>query len=497
MGHLPPSSMVMPVSHAALPDQILARLRRGVMAAGDLQAALDVSPATVRRALDDLGPERILRMGQGRATRYGALRVPHYCGGSSWPLHEVTPQGEVVTFATLHALTADQWYLEPQPGFSAHPMQAGSVRGVFDGLPWFLETARPQGFLGRLFAHRAHQLAQFPVDLNEWTDDHVLASALMLGDDLPGNLLVGQAAFRFSQQSPRQTPLPFHTEALLETSMRQVLNGESVGSSAGGEQPKFTLTAQTNDGAVVQRIVKFSPERVTPGTQRWGDLLVAEHVANQVLRAAGVPAAATSIREVNGRIYLESDRFDRQGTRGRQGITALGPVAGCLGYGSTHWNGAAAVLAQAQVLNADQVERIQFIQDFGRGIGNTDMHLGNLSLLGSVASGWDIAPVYDMTPMAYIPGRTMEVSEGFRTLPTQALPAAVVPWVHRFWTDLAQAPHVSPEFQAIARHHASTVAPLLNGNHDVAPAPAQTLGSMEGAESADQPAPPRSRSRRP
>lgn len=443
------------MAHRNLPGQILTLLRQGVMPAGALQKALAASPATIRRALDDLGPQQILRIGQGRATRYGVRRIPSHGVESSVPLYEVSPQGTMEPFATLHALASDQWYLEPIEGHNEHPMQVGSERGVFAGLPWFLETARPQGFLGRLFAQKAHRLAQFPLDPTVWTDDHVLAAALMLGDDLPGNILVGAAALRHTPAPPTQ--LPLLTDALMESAMQAVLNGEVNDSFVGGEQPKFTLSAQTDRGPV-HRIVKFSPEMETVGTRRWGDLLVAEHVANEVLRAAGIASASTHLRCINNRMYLESDRFDRPGEgTGRQGMTALAPLAYTLGYGGIRWNEAAQLIAEAQALTPAQVARIQFIQDFGRGIGNTDMHLGNMSLLGSITRGWDIAPVYDMTPMAYIPGRTMEVAQGTRTLPVEELPSAVAPWVRRFWKRLAADPQVSADFQAIARHHAQTL----------------------------------------
>ena len=446
------------MTHRPISDQLVARLRQGVQTAGDLQSSLGVSSATVRRALDELGPDRLLRMGKGRATRYGLRRIPMHCGGTAWPLHEVSPEGELQRLATLYALEAGEWYLEPAEGHGSHPMHAGSDRGVFQGLPWFLETARPQGFLGSLFAKKAHQLAHFPKELELWTDDHVLAAAMLLGDDLPGNLLVGSAATRFGAPP---SSLPVWSEDLLVSSMQAVLNGEAVGSSAGGEQPKFTLLAQSAEGGPVRRIVKFSPEMVTPGAQRWGDLLVAEHLANDVLREAGIPTARTFLRLRDQRWYLESDRFDRVGLMGRRGLSALGPLAYTLGYGGNRWSEAAQMMVEAQVLNPIQMAKVQFLQAFGRGIGNTDMHLGNLSLWGSVSSGWEIAPVYDMTPMAYIPGRTMEVAPGVRSLPVDELPAAVAPWVRRYWERLANDPRLSTDFRAIARHHEQSLSQVV------------------------------------
>lgn len=443
------------MTNISVPDQIVNLLRRGVMGAGELQSRVTGSPATVRRALDDLGPRRILRIGQGRATRYGARRTPAHCGGTTWPLYEVTEQGTVYPFANLHALEADQWYVEPLAGISSSPMRVGSDQGVFHGLPWFMDVARPQGFIGRLFVSHAHRLMNLPKDLTLWTDDHVLASSLVLGDDLLGSLLVGQAADRFSGEDAPTVDESDYTSALA-SSVHAVLHGESVGSSAAGEQPKFTLTVQKADGEQSHRMIKFSPEMVTPGAQRWGDLLIAEHVANGILLAAGISACHTRIRILDNRVYLESERFDRVGARGRRGLSAFGPPAYTLGYAGNQWPGAAEVLANAGLLPKDQVAQVRLLHAFGQGIGNSDMHLGNLSLLGSISGGWSLAPVYDMNPMVYAPGRTMEVVEGVHELPVAHLPSEVVPLVRCFWEALAQDGQVSADFQAIARHHAST-----------------------------------------
>lgn len=444
------------MAHPTLSNHILASLRRGVMTAGDLQARMGVSPATVRRALDELGNQRILRIGRGRATRYGARRTPAHCGGTSWPLHEVTDRGTIFQFATLHALEADQWYVEPIGGYPAAPMQTGSDRGVFDGLPWFMDIARPQGFLGRLFVNQAHRRMGLPQDLALWTDDHVLASALVLGDDMLGNLLIGQAALRFSQKGEGVVSERDYPAALL-AGVSAVLHGETVGSSAAGEQPKFTLTVRMANGILSHRMIKFSPEMETAGSRRWGDLLIAEHLANVVLNGAGIPAARTGIRVLENRVYLESERFDRCTDQGRYGLTAIGPPAHTLGYSGNQWPGAADVLAEAGLLTREQTDRVRLVHAFGLGIGNSDMHLGNLSLLGSISSGWTLSPVYDMTPMVYAPGRTMEVVAGTRDLAVNTLPPDVVPLVRRFWTAVAQDNRISSDFQAVARHHVFTL----------------------------------------
>lgn len=73
----------------------------------------------------------------------------------------------------------------------------------FDGLPWFLDDMRPQGFMGRTFAH-THPELQLGNDPRYWSDDDALRALALCGDDLPGNLVVGEAAFaRFHSLSQR------------------------------------------------------------------------------------------------------------------------------------------------------------------------------------------------------------------------------------------------------------------------------------------------------
>jgi hypothetical protein len=49
------------------------------------------------------------------------------------------------------------------------------------------------------------------------------------------------------------------------------------------------------------------------------------------------------------------------------------------------------------------------ISRFGEMIGNTDMHLGNASLIGGDQAPHTLAPVYDMLPMRWRPAATGEV----------------------------------------------------------------------------------------
>jgi hypothetical protein len=464
-----------------LPEQISFVLSSGIRPAADLLDSVveraQVSRATVRRCIEDMG-DQILRLGSARATRYAARRQVPHTGQSSWPLAECDAQGALRDLGTLYALRGDQWYVEPAPGVDVRHLWAGSDRGVFSGLPWFLDTARPQGFLGRVFAGKAHRLMGLPADPTLWSDDHTIAAALTLGDDLPGNLLLGDAVARrrsgaWVEPAVVADPNDAAWDSTLLSWVNSIIAGEAIGSGAGGEQPKFVIeSAPRTAGAPNRhRLVKFSPALVSDGAHRMGDLLVAEHVANEVLGRAGFAVAQTRVRRLDPqdgsapRMVLESERFDRVNHEGRIGMSSLEAPANTFGCGEVNWVHAGDILEENGVLASDQVARIRFLDRFGAGIGNTDRHLGNLSLTGSPATGWALAPVYDMLPMAYIPGRTLEVKhqkKGVDVIPVD-LPDAVRPWVRSYWETLATHPLVTEEFRAIARAHADDlpVEPLV------------------------------------
>src|SRR4051794_31308600 len=70
-------------------------------------------------------------------------------------------------------------------------------------------------------------------------------------------------------------------------------------------------------------LVKFSPPTHSAVSQRWSDLLVAEHIAHEVLTAADLPASRSRVERYGDRTYLEVERFDRVKLDGRLGVTSL------------------------------------------------------------------------------------------------------------------------------------------------------------------------------
>ncbi len=70
-----------------------------------------------------------------------------------------------------------------------------------------------------------------------------------------------------------------------------------------------------------------------------------------------------------------------------------------IGYCET-WVDAVEQLHDEQLIAQEDVESLRWLSGFGTLIGNTDMHLGNISLIPG-KTNFGLAPIYDMTPMYY------------------------------------------------------------------------------------------------
>ncbi|MEO5795228.1 MAG: type II toxin-antitoxin system HipA family toxin YjjJ [Rhodoferax sp.] len=420
------------------PDLLsLLRQRGGVATAAELQAALGVSQPTVSRALAPLLQSgQVHKVGAARSQRYVLPRTVRGVG-SSIPVVRIDADGQPSPFARLTPLASGAVWVDEADGLSKR----------VDGLPWFLDDMRPQGFMGRTFAH-AHPELQLLPDPRFWSDDDVLRALALCGDDLPGNLVVGEAAFlRFHTLSERasQAASPADYPALAEQAMQGTLSG----SSAGGEQPKFcTHTA----GRHV--IVKFSPAGDAPTDQRTRDLLVCEHLALQTLAQAGVPAATTQIHHGAGRVFLEAERFDRT-EHGRVGMVSLMVYDAEYVGAMDNWAATAERMQARGLLTAADAEHLRFLEAFGVLIANTDRHYGNISLLLD-NDDWKLSPTYDMLPMLYAPVGGELVPRDFAAGRLQPTTATLPAWERAqalarvFWSAVAGDARISAEFRAIA-----------------------------------------------
>lgn len=417
--------------------------RYGPQSAADLCRDLNVSPSELSRRTRAV-KERLLITGKARATQYSArrsvdgLRTPV-------PVYEVDENGKIEDLAVVHPVEPFGVYVEPR---------AEGVEAAFVGtdpastglaLPWWLLDLGPRGFFGRAWLH-AHLDHGYPVELSSWVGDDVLRWAAMYGEDGPGAVIVGPAA-RDRWRSAKGWGGGDSLTALAEAAF----SGEPVGSSAGGEQPKFTRRANGR-----YEIVKFSAPIATEVGRRWADLLVAEHLAHVALTAAGVSACRSEIVEEGGRCFLCVERFDRVGERGRRGVVSLSALDDGAGAETRLWRTVTDRLAAQGRLDPEAAERVRWLHAFGEAIANKDMHLGNLSLYAQRGRLLGLAPVYDMLPMADAPGRGGEVRPATWRPPTE-LPADVRDVASAYWATVAADPRISADYRAIAAGRVNAV----------------------------------------
>lgn len=391
-------------------DQIEALLRReGPLTAAALGQTLGVSQPTVSRALANAG-ERIVRIGRARASRY-ALAHDIARAGSRWPLYRIDANGGSELLGELRALHGERFHFDPARPLPAF-LHGDFGAGLFPGLPWFLDDQRPQGFLGRAFAHRVADDIGAPGDLARWQADDIVLALLRHGEDEPGDLVLGEASLQHALQqqlSPADAIALDARSARYPALAQAALQGEDIGSSAGGEQPKFTALLAAEDGHRAT-IVKFSERTDTPAGQRWADLLRCEHLAGRTLRDHGIAAAHSELLHADGRVFLQSSRFDRTPVSGRRGLVSLAALdAAYYGHGRIDWWKFAPQLQRDGWLDAGDARALGMRGWFGALIGNSDMHLGNASLFLGDTRPLALAPSYDMLPMALRPASTGEI----------------------------------------------------------------------------------------
>ncbi len=228
-------------------------------------------------------------------------------------------------------------------------------------------------------------------------------------------------------------------------------------SSTGGEFPKFTAARELPDMVTPHCIVKFSGADDSATVQRWRDLLVCEHLASQTL---GAEAARTRLLAHAGRHFLESERFDRIGARGRRSVISLESVnAGLVGVAGDDWTLVSRALVALGWLSATDADRVAERQLFDRLIGNSDMHGGNLGFFCS-AEGFSLAPSYDQLPMRYAPLAGGEVTSA-PLVPSLPLPLELEAWLRAapraldFWGTAAADVRISTAFRALCADNAA------------------------------------------
>lgn len=433
-------------SHA---ESIRFRLAAGPLSARQLSESMGISQPTVSRAIAELGDD-IVRIGAARSIRY-ALRDT-VRGLPDIPIHRVDAEGRMSPLGTLVPVRPE--------GFVMHRIDGTTLHS--DGLPWWLTDMRPQGFLGRAHAARHGPALGLPARLTDWSDTHALRALLAYGHDMVGNLLVGNAARDRFLSQPLPEPIAENDRAERFAHLAtEATQGDAPGSSAGGEQPKFIAYAVTPAGPR-HVIVKFSEAEDSPVSERWRDLLRAEHLALTTLREAGVPAAVSTLIDHGGQRFLQVERFDRVGPLGRRALLSLSALdAEFVGAAAEGWPGVAHRLTRDRHIEPEAADAASLLWAFGTLIGNTDMHGGNLSFVAEQGRPYALAPAYDMTPMAFAPRSGGGLPD---TVPEAVIHAGVAhdTWRHaqalaraylaRVTTDDGFSTRFAPCIAALARH---------------------------------------------
>jgi DNA-binding CsgD family transcriptional regulator len=436
--------------------RLLAYLAAGVRTSEDIQKRLGLSQPTVSRLISGLG-DQILVIGKARLRRYALRRDARGLGGD-FPVFRIDPDGNASSLGVLSAVGPDEYLWQAKVG--------GAVQSK--SLPWFLADLRPDGFTGRAFVRRLHEDLALPPRVLDWQDDHVLVALSRRGEDAMGDLVVGQESLDRYFRLTREPGSPLSQNELADAYpdlARRAMDGQPVGSSAGGEQPKFTACIE-RDGELLNVLVKFSPPVDSVEGRRWADLLVCEHLALQLVQERGIPAAKTALLASEGRVFLEVVRFDRVGRFGRLSMISLRAIDNEFYGRQDNWVAAARRMEADSSMSQQDAQNLRWLSVFGDLIANTDQHFGNISLAGE-AGRYRLLPAYDMLPMFYRPMDGAAPVKTFRPPAfstaasgawDSALGAAAVFW-ERAGADL----RISQDFRLICRANLKVVRGLETG----------------------------------
>lgn len=332
-------------------------------------------------------------------------------GDDEYPLFRLRPDGTVERLG--HAV--------PQPGDTVQvhvtanrpnlicPPDGGDP-GTFPGLPWFLDDLRPQGYLGRAYArHHGHDFGM-PLDPERSGPRSLLKMLSHTGGTRQGDIIPGENALQAALMS-REAPPDLVRAATRQQAYPEraaaVMAGTLACLGPGGEQPKFTATVE-DDGQCDAVLVKFSRAADGEAAERWADLLVCEHLALQCLRDAGIQAAASELIQTSDYTFLEVRRFDRTpNLLGRLGFVSLISLSSAfVGDVTADWGSAGEQLRALGWVTPVTATRMAQLHAFGRLIGNSDMHQGNIGFHLADRGSLPLAPAYDMLPMSLAPSRT-------------------------------------------------------------------------------------------
>ncbi|MGV6486929.1 HipA domain-containing protein [Stenotrophomonas bentonitica] len=328
-----------------------------------------------------------------------------------YPLFRLRSDGTVERLGHAVAQPGDTFQIHVtanRPNLTCPP--DGGDPGTFPGLPWYLDDLRPQGYLGRAYArHHGHDFGM-PLDPDCSEPRSLLKMLSHTGGTRQGDIIPGENALQAALMS-REAPPDLVRAATRQQAYPEraaaVMAGTLACLGPGGEQPKFTATVE-DDGQSDAVLVKFSRAADGEAARRWADLLVCEHLALQCLRDAGIRAAASELIQTSEYTFLEVQRFDRTpNLLGRLGFVSLMSLSSAFaGDVTAGWGTVGEQLQALDWVTPETAIRMAELHAFGRLIGNTDMHQGNIGFHLADRGPLPLSPAYDMLPMSLAPSRT-------------------------------------------------------------------------------------------
>lgn len=444
-------------------------IERGPSTSKEIQAATGLSQSSVARRLREMG-DSVVQIHDGRLIRY-TLTCNAFGADDKIPLGIIDRAGKSNVIAHIRPLSHGGFFLEPL--YSVSSLLLGERgNGLYDDLPYFLYDLRPQGYLGRHVAREiSKRLDEFPSDPRQWTNKHIGKYLISNGDDLPGNFIFGEQALLRIRR--RAIPVTVRNYPKLA---EDVMKGELPGSSAGGEQPKFTAFKSdppsfAASGNTSHVIVKFSPKGNNDVARRWRDILITEYHASRIINESIYMSAETKLFDMDGRLFLETQRFDRFGELGRASMVSLQSIDNeFVGLGH-NWPKILNELFAQNLVPEQDVLRIGQLWYFGQLINNTDMHPGNLSLT-MARDSFRLMPCYDMCSMGFAPKSGGEVQPFL--FDASNIPDANISedelerlkgLAHTFWNNVAKDDRISDAFKQFL-DQGNPVEPILNESHN-------------------------------
>lgn len=321
-------------------------------------------------------------------------------------------------------------------------------------LPWIFWDMGPSGYLGRRFAKQFPEL-HLPESDSLWSANHYLTAISQRGEDLSGNLLVGE---RSRERYEQDFAPAIESGALKRSDVSKVVeeflqDAASVGSSSlGGARPKLVLHSVGN-AAPHDVLLKFTPPLDTELGRRWSQLLLIESLCARTLHqhgiaSVGAPPATYQLLPGGQRAGLMLPRFDRRPPLGRRGAGTLYWLAATRGEAELKAPAVMASLAAEGLVSEASTRTVELVHAFSAAIGNNDAHLGNYGLTFDAEGKATLAPIYDVTAMIFAP-LADELPDARVTPRATPVPADVAPLVQTLVSLVKAESRLDPAFRAM------------------------------------------------